>query len=1654
MARLLASKFQSREFIMYPKVRKYDSGCEKRKKKRRLELSAQKQRGALDRFVVKDGPIATENQTLEADADGTPGPPDSNMNNMEAHTSETDSVPVNPNSTDNDDKICSEANSLAKNELGDFEFLVGIIIWYEILYAQLQEKDMLIDVAIEKVKGLILFFSKYRESDDPSSVSNIKRKRQFDETPDDPSIVAQSAEESIRVNYFLPVVDQAIASLTRRGLEISGTALLPCSVGVRNLFHGMPPRTKGRKGIWPARPEVSLDDLPDEVLQHVLSFVPAAEAVQTCVLARRWRHLWRSATGLRIECSELDPSFDDIREFVDHLLLLRGGSPLDTCELALNNYDTSRVNLWTRHILLCKVRALSLDLIICQDFAQIHELTLVSEHLKTLQLTNIEFNNEFLDFSCCPALEVLEIKDCDFSGTDRISSQSLKCLSIGNGCFFSTKYRFRIYAPNLHSLRLDVGRHRTPALERMPSLVEAFVVVEAFVNIFDCNKSIDSCDNAYSRDCSNEDCFPCYGIDGDTNNCVLLQGLSEAQNLSLISDIKMFIFRRDLKQRPIFGNLKTLLLNEYWCVPADFSALAYMLEHSPILEKLTLQLFCKGPKSKVEMKGVPDPTGKSAAIVDVRNLLDVMPPRTRGGKGKGAACTEVSRDSLDALPDEVLQHVLSFLPAPEAVRTCVLARRWRHLWRSATGLRIVCDEDGGSLFVDDVREFVDNLLLLRGGSPLDRCELTLYNFSGYSSSRVNLWIRHILLCKVRALSLDLISCYDLAHIYELTLVSERLKTLKLTNLRFSNEFLDFSCCPVLEGLEIEECDFSVAERISSQSLKCLSISNECYFSQQYRFRVCAPNLHSLRLDVGQHRTPALERMPSLVEAFVDIVDCDVDSCGNAYSGDCDNGDCSACHGIDGDTHNCVLLQALSEARNLSLISDIEVFIFRRDLNWCPIFVNLKTLLLNEYWCVPADFSALAYMLEHSPILENLTLQLFCEEPKVQMKGTPDPTRRSAAMSEHLNIVEVKCEVVDDNLEPPYAASSASSSPPPFEPPPSSVDVRNLLDGMPPRTRGGKGKGAARPEVSRDSLDVLPDEVLQHVLSFLPAPEAVRTRDLKRCPTFGNLKTLLLNEYWCVPADFSALAYMLEHSLILEKLTLQLFCEPLPNSLLPHSPGRRTTSTFQFPFPDAAAHGSSLKFLPILLHPAHTLPPRAGSRTRDGELVERASSSPPTPRHGRRRRCHRLNRHRSGSSVDVRNLFDGMPPRTRGGKGKGPARPEVSRDSLDALPDDVLQHVLSFLPAPEAVRTCVLAGRWRYLWRSATGLRIVCSDVEGLSYVDDVREFVDHLLLLRGCSPLDTCELTLCISNAFDTSRMNLWIRHILLCKVRALSLNVVICGSLVEINELALVSEHLKTLQLSNLQFNDEFLDFSCCPALEVLEIDECDFSAADRISSQSLKCLSISNECYFNDECRFRICAPNLHSLRLDIGEHRTPVLERMPSLVEAFVKIVDHEDFDSCDNADSGDCDDEYCFACHGIDGDTNNCVLLQGLSEARNLSLISDIKVFIFRRDLKWCPIFGNLKTLLLNEYWCVPADFSALAYMLEHSPILEKLTLQLFCKEPKSKVQMKGIPDPTGRSAAMSEHLEIVEVNCEVVDDNVLDVLKFLSKLGIDTYRFLF
>uniref|UniRef100_A0A0D3F4C3 F-box domain-containing protein n=1 Tax=Oryza barthii TaxID=65489 RepID=A0A0D3F4C3_9ORYZ len=46
-------------------------------------------------------------------------------------------------------------------------------------------------------------------------------------------------------------------------------------------------------------------------------------------------------------------------------------------------------------------------------------------------------------------------------------------------------------------------------------------------------------------------------------------------------------------------------------------------------------------------------------------------------------------DAIEALPDEILHHILSYLPADEAMMTCILSRRWHNLWKSTSVLLII-----------------------------------------------------------------------------------------------------------------------------------------------------------------------------------------------------------------------------------------------------------------------------------------------------------------------------------------------------------------------------------------------------------------------------------------------------------------------------------------------------------------------------------------------------------------------------------------------------------------------------------------------------------------------------------------------------------------------------------------------------------------------------------------------------------------------------------------------------------------------------------------------------------------------------------------------------------------------------------------------------
>uniref|UniRef100_N1QRA6 F-box/LRR-repeat protein 15/At3g58940/PEG3-like LRR domain-containing protein n=1 Tax=Aegilops tauschii TaxID=37682 RepID=N1QRA6_AEGTA len=354
------------------------------------------------------------------------------------------------------------------------------------------------------------------------------------------------------------------------------------------------------------------------------------------------------------------------------------------------------------------------------------------------------------------------------------------------------------------------------------------------------------------------------------------------------------------------------------------------------------------------------------------------------------------------------------------------------------------------------------------------------------------------------------------------------------------------------------------------------------------------------------------------------------------------------------------------------------------------------------------------------------------------------------------------------------------------------------------------------------------------------------------------------------------------------------------------------------------------------------------------------------------------------------------------------------DVIGALPDPILQHVLSFLPA-----------------QATRGLRFV--GLDGADAVQGLRKFMDHLLVLRDrAADLDAVEIRFDrFSVADDEAYVNLWTRFAVTSKVRDLTVHIG-ASSYLDLDNLPLVSQHLRVMNLDGLSLQQKFLDLAGCPALEVLNMQHCDISVG-RISSRSLKHLSLRS-CRSNSNCWVHVSAPGLASLVLVRFGGTTPFLENMALLETARLDLSD--DFDVCFDYDS----DENSVPFNK--DDSGDSVLLAALSGAKHLEL------FVFRRDLRQCPTFSKLKTVLLSEDWSEAPDLDALACVLKHSPVLEKLTLQLFTnKGPKQEMKMKGSYSSAERSAAISEHLKVVEVQCNVVNQGVFKVLKFLCAFNI-------
>ncbi|CAL5089493.1 unnamed protein product [Urochloa decumbens] len=327
-------------------------------------------------------------------------------------------------------------------------------------------------------------------------------------------------------------------------------------------------------------------------------------------------------------------------------------------------------------------------------------------------------------------------------------------------------------------------------------------------------------------------------------------------------------------------------------------------------------------------------------------------------------------DRFSALPDGLIHTVLSFLPAPEVVRTCLLSRRWRSLWRSAPCINLDERDFGISIMIirDGTLEekwarfedFATNLLLFHDNtSSLGEFRLSS---RAYNQRHVDRWIRRGIEYCPSVLNIQILEHHRFKLPPVVGLNFHHLKMLCLHSVDLGSHFAGLLCsaCPVMEDLKLGNCEFSgnSSQVITSRTLKKLEL--ECCLNKTgYPLVITAPSLAYLCLCYGCYEAGiSLCKMDSLVGAEIYVTEYET---------------------LSQQTER-ELLCSLYNVTSLKLMGfEVEVML-NDESDKFPVFPNMRTLdlhscFLDEYELYD-KLEALGSFLQSAPCLEKLILQ-YC-----------------------------------------------------------------------------------------------------------------------------------------------------------------------------------------------------------------------------------------------------------------------------------------------------------------------------------------------------------------------------------------------------------------------------------------------------------------------------------------------------------------------------------------------------------------------------------------------------------------------------------------------------------------------------------------------------
>ncbi|XP_060198825.1 F-box protein At5g03100-like [Lycium barbarum] len=358
--------------------------------------------------------------------------------------------------------------------------------------------------------------------------------------------------------------------------------------------------------------------------------------------------------------------------------------------------------------------------------------------------------------------------------------------------------------------------------------------------------------------------------------------------------------------------------------------------------------------------------------------------------------------------------------------------------------------------------------------------------------------------------------------------------------------------------------------------------------------------------------------------------------------------------------------------------------------------------------------------------------------------------------------------------------------------------------------------------------------------------------------------------------------------------------------------------------------------------------------------------------------------------------------------------ETLDDRISHLPDALLVQILSLLPTRDAVKSCVVSKRWRYLWTSIYNFLFIDGNYNN---VENFISFVDHVLTHSTCSKIKKFQVDFHHRDWEFDSKISQWLGFAVEKKVEdvvlhsclfaynlsyELPLSMYTCSSLITLNlscwvfdkALTIAWNSLKSLKLDSTELEDDYIVklLSSCPALETMELSFCEGCRRLEITSSNLKRLTLKNRLYFSfggDES-LEIFAPHIQHLDIsgDLGELKCRLVD-VSSLVIASLTfsmrcITDYLEED--------DIEEDSCYDYHQ---DIRNLILdyLEKLSYATELIIGGWFAQAVFMMKLEGVMLPELRCKCLTLKLHVSEHNLYGIASLLHTSPLLESLNIHI-------------------------------------------------------------